>query len=62
MDISYLLSELNVGLEVTTDTISGNIDLPNGQEYYKSASFDTKAIQYIFDIVTFSGDIIVRND
>ncbi|MGC9779838.1 MAG: zinc-ribbon domain-containing protein [Candidatus Heimdallarchaeota archaeon] len=62
VDISYLMSELNVGVEVTTDTTSGNIDLPNGQEYYKSASFDTKTIQYIFDIVTFSGDITVRND
>ncbi len=62
IDISYLMSELDVGVEVTTDTTTGNIVLPNEQEYYKTANFDEKTIQYIYNIATFSGDITIRNE
>lgn len=56
------MSFANVGIEVTASSTSGVITLPNEQTYYKSTDFDLKAIQYIFDILTYSDQITAGND
>ncbi|HUU78034.1 MAG TPA: zinc-ribbon domain-containing protein [candidate division Zixibacteria bacterium] len=57
--IDYEFNDIILGLQISASTTSGDIAIPNGFDFYQSEGFENKQIKYIFQIVTFSGDIEV---
>jgi hypothetical protein len=57
IEILHEIDMSSIGIKINADNVSGDINIPGGNDYYQSDSYDSKEIKYDFSLDTGSGDI-----